>query len=145
MNSNEAEKEKENSKTAIFEKLMESIMSEEVESEGIEDLSKNVNSFDDVVKLVDRIEHIIRSKKNNILILPYHQGLILKKFKENIKFTGAVSNLKIGKVTINLKIGIIKFLDDYPKMRKSSVSLHFLKNNFKIIKEVCREHSSEFQ
>ena len=145
MNSNEAEKEKENSKTAIFEKLMESIMSEEVESEGIEDLSKNVNSFDDVVKLVDRIEHIIRSKKNNILILPYHQGLIFKKFKENIKFTGAVSNLKIGKVTINLKIGIIKFLDDYPKMRKSSVSLHFLKNNFKIIKEVCREHSSEFQ
>ena len=145
MNSNEAEKEKENNKTTIFEKLMESIMSEEVESEGIEDISRNVNNFDDAVKLVGRIERIIKSKKNNILILAYHQGLIFKKIKENINFTGAVSNLKIGKTTINFKIGIIKFSDDYPKMRKSSVSLHFFKNNFKIIKEFCGEHSSEFQ
>ena len=145
MNSSEAEKEKENNKTAIFEKLMESIMSEEVESEGMEDLPRNVKSFDDAVKLVGRIERIIKSKKNNILILAYHQGLIFKKFKENIKFTGVVTNLKIGKATINFKVGIIKFLDDYLKMRKSSVSLHFLKSNFKIIKVVCREHASEFQ
>ena len=77
----------------------------------------------------------MKSKKNNILILAYHQGLIFKKFKENSKFMGAV---KIGKATINFKVGIIKIIDDYPKMRKSSVSLHFLKNNFRIIKEVCR-------
>ena len=95
--------------------------------------------------LVGRIEHIMKSKKNNILILAYHQGLIFKKFKENDKLTVAVTNLKIGKATINFKIGIIKFLDDCPKMRKFSVSLHFLKNNFKVIKEVCREHASEFQ
>ena len=116
---------------------MESVMSEEVESEGIEDLSRNVNSPDDAAGLVGRIERIIKSKKNNILIL----GLTFKKFKENIKFTGAVSNLKIGKATINFKISIVKFLDDYPKMQKSSISFHFLKNNFKIIKEVCREHA----
>ena len=42
MNSNEVEKEKENNKTAIFEKLMESMISEEVVSEGLEDLSRNV-------------------------------------------------------------------------------------------------------
>ena len=87
----------------------------------------------------------MKSKKNNILILAYHERLIFKKFKENLKFIGAVSNLEIGKATVNFKIGIIKFLDDYPKMRKSSVFLHFLKNNFKVIKEVCREHESKFQ
>ena len=145
MNSNKVGKQKENNKTAIFEKLVESIMSEEVVSEEMEDLSRNVDSPDDVVKLVGKIERIIKSKKNNILILAYYQGLIFKKFKENIKFTGAVSNLKIGKATINFKVGIIKFLDNYPKMRKSSISLHFLKNNFRVIKEFCREHSSEFQ
>ena len=37
-----AEKEKENNKIAIFEKLIKSIMSEEVRGEGIEDLSRNV-------------------------------------------------------------------------------------------------------
>ena len=145
MNSIETGKAKQNNKTVIFAKLMESIMSEEVDSEGVEDLSRNVDSPDDAVKMVERIERIMKRKKNNNLILAYHQGITFKKFKENIKFTGAVSNLKIGKATINFKIGVIKFLDDYPKMRKSSVSLQFLKNNFKIIIEVCREHVSEFQ
>ena len=125
MNNNEAGKAKQNNKTAIFEKLMESIMSEEIDSEGVEDLSRSVDSPDYAAKLTGRIERIMKSKKNNILILAYHQGLIFKKFTENIKFTGAVSNLKIGKATIDFKIGIIKFLDDYPKMWKSLVSLIF--------------------
>ena len=30
-------------------------------------------------------------------------------------------------------------------MKKSSLSLHFLKNNFKIIKEICHENASEFK
>ena len=143
MNNNEARKAKQNNNTAIFEKFMESIVSEEVESKGIEDLSRNVDRPDDAIKLVGRTERIMKSKKNNILILAYHQGLIFKKFKENIKFTSGVSNLKIGKATINFKIEI-SFLMNYPEMQKSSVSLHFLKNNFKVIKEVCREHASEF-
>ena len=43
----------------------------------------------------------------------------------------AVAKFEISKATINFKIGISKFIDDHPKMRKSSISLHFLKNNFK--------------
>ena len=82
---------------------MESIMIKEVDSEGIEDLSRNVDSPDDAAELVGRIERIMKSKKNNILILAYHQGVIFKKFKENSKFTGAVTNLKIGKTTLILK------------------------------------------
>ena len=42
------------------------------------------------------------------------------------------------------KIGIIKFIDDYPKIQKSTLSLHFLKNNFRVIKDVCKEYASEF-
>ena len=81
-------KTKQNEKTVILEKLMESIMSKEVDSEGIEDLSSNVDSPDDAARLVGRIERIMKSKNNNILILAYHQGLIFKKFKENINFHG---------------------------------------------------------
>ena len=73
---------------------MESVMSEEVDSEGIEDLSRNVDRADDAARLVGRIERVMKSKKNNILILAHHQGLIFKKFKENIRFTGAVTILK---------------------------------------------------
>ena len=124
---------------------MESIMSEEVSSEGIEDLSRNVDSSDDDAELIVKIERIMKSKKNNILILAYHQGIIFEKYKENNRFTSAVAKFRISKATINFKIGIIRFIDDYPKMRKSSISLHFLKNNFRLIKEVCKGHASEFQ
>ena len=120
-------------------------MSEEVDSMGVEDFSRNVDSPDDAAELIERIERIMKSKKNNILILAYHQGIIFKKYKENNRFTSAFAKFKISKVTINFKIDIIKFIDDYPKMRKSSISLHYLKSNFRVIKEVCKEHASEFQ
>ena len=138
MKGEETKKTKQNTKPAILEKLMESIMSEEVDSEGVEDLSRSVESPDAAAELM-------KSKKNNILILAYHQGIIFKKYKENSRFTSAVAKFKISKATINFKTGIIKFIDDNPKMRKSSVSLHFLRNNFRIIKEVCKEHASEFR
>ena len=145
MKNDETRKARQYNKTVILEKLKELIMTEDVDSKGIKDLSRNVDSPDDAVKLVGRIECIIKSKKNNIFILAYHQGLIFRKFKENNRLTGAVTNLKRNKATIDFKIGIIKFIEDYPKMQKSSVSLHFLKNYFRIMKEVCREHASEFQ
>ena len=87
-------------------------MIEEVDSEGIEDLSVSVESLHDAAKLISKIECVMKSKKNNILVLAYHQGIIFKRFKEDSKFTSAVTNLKISKVTINFKIGIIQFLHD---------------------------------
>ena len=89
---------------------------EKVDSEGVEDLSKRADSPDDAAELVGRIERIMKSKKNNILILAYHQGIIFNKYKENNKFTSAVIGFRISKATINFKIGIVKFIDDYPKI-----------------------------
>ena len=111
MNRNETRKTNRNNKTTILGKLAESIMIEEVDSEGI-DLSRNVESPDDAAELISKIERVMKSKKNNILVLAYHQSISFKKFKENSKFTSAVANLKISKATINFKIGIIKFIDD---------------------------------
>ena len=144
MNYNESVK-KQQSKTAILEKLMESIMIGEVDYKDIENLSISVKSPNDAAELISKIERVIKSRKNSILVLAYPQGVIFKRFKENSMFTSAVINPKISKSTINFKIGIVQFIHDYPKMKKSSIFLHFLKNNFRIIKEVCREHSSEFQ
>ena len=144
MNYNEAVK-KQKSKIAILEKRMESIMIGEVDFKDIENLSSSVKSSNDAAELISKIERVIKSRKNSILVLSYHQGVIFKRFKENNMFTSAVTNLKISKSTINFTIGIGQFIHDYSKMKKSSISLHYLKNNFRIKKEVCREHSSEFQ
>ena len=144
MNYNETVKEEE-SKTAILEKLMGSRMIGEADCKDIENLSSVVKRPNDAAELISKIERVFKSRENSILVLVYHQGVIFKGFKENSMFTSAVTNLKISKSTINFKIGIVQFIHDYPKMKKSSISLHFLKNNFRIIKEVCREHSSDFQ
>ena len=52
----------------------------------------------------------------------------------------AVAKFNVSKATINFKISIIKFTDDYPKMQRLSVSLHFLKNNFRVMKDICKEY-----
>ena len=64
----------------MFEKLRDSIVSKEVDSMGAEDLSRNVDSRDDAAELIERMERIMKSKKNNILVLTYHQGIIFKRF-----------------------------------------------------------------
>ena len=119
-------------------------MSDQIESRDVEDLSKKVDNPDDAAELLKEIDKMIKCKKNNTLTLAYQQGIIFRKFKENNKFTNAVSEFKISKTTINFKIDIVKFIDDYPKMRTSCISFFYLKNNFRVIKEVYREHASEF-
>ena len=56
-----------------------------------------------------------------------------------------IKELGICKSTILFKISIVKVVKKYPRMKKSSLSLHFLKSNFKIIKKICHENASEFK
>ena len=46
---------------------------------------------------------------------------------------------------MTFKISIVKCINKYPRTKKSSLSLHFLKNNFEIIKKNCHENASEFK
>ena len=56
-----------------------------------------------------------------------------------------VSKLKIHKSTIIFKINIFKLIDKHPKLMKWSITLTFLKNYFKDIKQIYKENSSEFE
>ena len=56
-----------------------------------------------------------------------------------------VKEFGISKSAMPFKISIVKFVNKYPRMKESSLSLHSLKINFKIIKEICHENTSEFK
>ena len=56
-----------------------------------------------------------------------------------------IKELGIIKSAIAFKIATVKFVNKYSRVKKSSLSLYFLKNNFKIIKEICHENASEFK
>ena len=111
----------------------------------MEEPIKNTDNPDDAAELVKKIDKLIKCRKNNILTLAYQQGMIFKRFKENNKLDNAMTEFKISETTMNFKIDIVNFIDKYPKMPKSCISLFYLKNNFQIIKNVCQEHASEFQ
>ena len=56
-----------------------------------------------------------------------------------------LTHLILAKATINFKIGIVEFISKYLKNgRKSCIFLYYLKNNFKIIKKVCKKNAIKF-
>ena len=56
-----------------------------------------------------------------------------------------MTEFDISKTTINFKIDVVNFINQYPGIRKSSISLFYLKSNFRAIKNVCQEHASEYK
>ena len=88
------------------------------------------------MEVVNEMEKIIKS----ILWLAYQQCQIFERFKMNDNFIN-----RINKSTMVFKISIVKFVNTYPRMKKSSLSFQFLKSNFKMIEEIWHENASEFK
>ena len=129
-----------------LQKLLDSLISkEEIDMKGLEELIKNTSNPNDAIELVKKLNKLTKCSKNNILVWAYQQGKVFQKFKSNNKFVSAVTEFGISKTTINFKIDIVKFIENYPKKKKSCISLFYLKNKFRVIKDVCQEHASEFQ
>ena len=149
MEYDETSKKNSVSKEKILEKLCKSVLSKQTESEGVEGLAKklaeNVKNPDDAAELIKKMDKMIGTKRNDVLTIVYQLGEIFKRFKTDNKFINAVTKFETSNATINFKIAIVKFIDEYPKMKKFCISLYYLKNNFRVIKEACQEHASEFQ
>ena len=56
-----------------------------------------------------------------------------------------VSKFKVSKSTIVFKIALSRLIDEYPKIKDSSLSLYYFKKHLKIIKEVYKENASKFK
>ena len=141
----ETRKQPKLSEEQLLQKLLDSLISkEEIETKGLEELIKNTSNPNDAIELVKKLDKLTKYSKNNILVWAYQQGKVFQKFKSNSKFVIAVTEFGISKTTINFKIDIVKFIENYPKMKKSCISLFYLKNNFRVIKNVCQEHASDF-
>ena len=95
---------------------------------------------EDALKVIQELEQIIKNKKSDIVWLAYYQGQIFQKFKEKESFVSMFL-----KLTIIFKIPFKNVIDDYPKIKDSSLSLHYFLKKMKLIKEICEESASEFK
>ena len=69
--------------------------------------------------------------------LAYYQGKIFQKFKEKERFvSNMVLKFKVSKSTIIFKIALSRLIDDYPKIKDSSLSFHYFFKKLKMVKEV---------
>ena len=97
-------------------------------------------------KLFTNLKKLLRTKKSDIVWLAYCQGKIFQKFRSKERFVNdAVKKFKVSKSTIVFKIVLSKLIDKYPKIKNSSLTLHYFKKHLKLIKEVCKESASEFK
>ena len=100
---------------------------------------------EDAVKAIQEFEEIIKNKKSDIIWLAYYQGQIFKKFKEKERFVSMVLKFTVSKSTIMFKIALSKLTDGYPKIKNSSLYLHYFKKHLKMIREICKGNASEFK
>ena len=62
---------------------------------------------------------------------------MLKKFEDK---AGFIENAGLRRSTIYFKIGLYKRLKNFPALKNSSLSLHYFRNNLKLIKTVCKSN-----
>ena len=133
-------------KTEIKKELEDSIVNgKKNENDNMLERVNECITNEDAVKAVQEFEQIIQNKKSDIVWLAYYQGQIFQKFREKERFiSDMVLKFHVSKSTIVFKIALKKLIDDFPKIKDSSLSLHYFKKKLKLIKEVCKENASEF-
>ena len=103
--------------------------------------SDTVGESDFDINKIKHYDEIIKTGNKNTIRCESIQGQMLKKFKDN---KGFVENTGISRSTIYFKTGLYKFLKKYPALKNSSLSSHYFRNNFKIIKTVCKSNEELF-
>ena len=126
-------------KSEIKKELEDSIANgKKNENTDIEEMANNcMESQEDAAKVIHEFEEIIKNKKSDIVWLAYHQGKIFQNFRLKELFVhDIVSKFKVSKSTIVFKIALSKLIDEYPKIKDTSLPLHYFKEHLKSIKSV---------
>ena len=63
----------------------------------------------DATAVIKQYEDIIRTKEKGIISIAYHQGKMLKKFKDDEKFIRLVNEFKVHKNAIVFKIKCLSY------------------------------------
>ena len=85
---------------------------------------------EDAAEVIQKFEETIRNKKGGIVWLAYYQSKIFQKFRSKERFVNdMVSKFKLSKSTMVFKIALSSLIDDYPKIKDSSLSLYYFKKN----------------
>ena len=133
------------SKEEIKTKLLDSMTIDEVvEFDNLNKEAEKTQDIEEAAKIIKRVEDIIKTINKGIINVAYHQGQVLKRFKEKEKFAKLVGELGIHKTTITIRINVFKLCKKYSKLSKFPIGMGFFKNYHKDIKAICKEYEKGF-
>ena len=102
---------------------------------------KDAKNLKDCISLVKKYEDLLKSSNKKIINIVAKQGELLKRFKDSDEFFDGVG---LSRSNIYFKIRLYKFLCKFPALRNSTLTSSYFKNNFKIIKKVCKTNADIF-
>ena len=91
-----------------------------VETEGLNEQAGIVDKPEDAADLIKKYEEVLKTKRKGIISVAYHQRKVFSRFPEKVKLVRLVADFGVHKGTI--------ILYKYPKLKRSSVTLSFMKN-----------------
>ena len=81
-----------------------------------------------------------------IIKVKYFNRVTLKSLKEKkYLLISMVLKYNVSKSTIVFKVALSKQIDNHPKMKNLSLSIHYFKKHLQTIREVCKENAREFK
>ena len=96
---------------------------------------KNAKDLKDAISLVKKHEDLLKSSNKRIIDIVAKRGELLKRFNDSDEFFDGVG---LSQSNIYFKIRLYKFLRKFPALRNATLTSSYFKNNFKIIKKVCK-------
>ena len=125
-------KMKEIVKTESLDLFMENI---EIQEPNLEQQTNSIADLTEAITMIKRYEEIIPIKNRKVGNFGRRQEKLPKKVKDNQNFFETINQ---NKTKICFKINLNKFLNIYPVLKRFMLSSKYFKNNFKLIKIVCK-------
>ena len=131
-------KVKEIVKTELLDLFMENI---EIQEPNFEEQTNSMADLTEAITMIKWYEEIIRIKNRKVVNFGRRQEKLPKKVKDNQNFFETMNQ---SKTKICFKINLNKFLNIYPVLKRFMLSSKLFKNNFKLIKMVCKTNLNLF-
>ena len=109
---------------------------DEVEESGLDETANATKDPTEAVVIIQRCEEIIKMQNKRAIVYIGKQGQLLKKFKDTKQLFEPVGQ---SKSIIHSNMGLCK-LNKYPTLEKSTLSSNYFKNNFRVIKTMCKNN-----
>ena len=115
-------------KTEIKKELEDSIINgRKNENTDMQDKVNGCITNEDAIKVIQDFEQIIQKEERHRMVSLLSRS-IFQKLREKEKFVSyMVSKLNVSKSTIVFKNALKKLIEDFPRIKDSSLSLHYLK------------------